>query len=328
MKLKTLAIAVFAMAASVAAQAEPISLKFSSVTSPTDVNGMTVQYMAEKLKEISGGEMTMDVYLGGALFSQDQETGALQRGLIDMSLTGFPWIATKAPRYAMIPSAYFFRDQEHMSEVLGGPIGKEIFEDIANKTGIRVLSAWYFGERVISYRDIGHDVRTPEDMKGVKLRMPNSESWMQLGRALGANPTPVSISELYLALSTGTVDAQDNPLPTTIQRKFYEVAKHITLTGHQVGVNLVAINEKSWEGLTPEQQGMLMKAADEGAKEMLKQTKAKEAEAVDFLEGQGVSFIMPDKSVWIDYAHNYYKTSGIMDGWDTALYDRVQAVGK
>ena len=328
MKTRICALAIAATMTVFAAHADPLKLRFSSSALPTVNQGLTIQDVAKDLDQATNGQMTLDVFLGGTLYSQDQETGALERGLIDMGFTGLPFIVSKAPKYEMFSSAYFFRDEEHMSEVLNGPIGKEIWDDIAKKTGIRVLSAWYFGERDVSYRNIGHDIATPADMKGVKLRMPNSPTWMELGRALGANPTPISISELYLALSTGTVDAQDNPLPNSIQRKFYEVANHVTLTGHQIGANLVAINDKKWQSMTAKQQKDLTDALEKGRQDMLQRMRTDEGNARSFLEGKGVTFIDPDKSTWIDYAHKYYKDSGDMANWDMDLYNRVEAVGQ
>ena len=328
MKTTIYALAVVAGMTAVSAHAASVKLRFSTSALPTVNQALTIQDVAKDLAQATNGQMTLDVFLGGTLYSQDQETSALERGLIDLGFTGLPFIVSKAPKYDMLTSAYFFRDEKHMSEVLNGPIGQKIWDDIAQKTGIRVLSAWYFGERDVSYRNIGHDIRTPADMKGVKLRMPNSPSWMELGRALGANPTPISISELYLALSTGTVDAQDNPLPNSIKRKFYEVANHVTLTGHQIGANLVAINEKSWEALSPDQQKELTDALEKGRQDMLQRMRKDEGNARSFLESKGVSFIEPDKSVWIDYARRYYKDSGDMAKWDMDLYNRAQAVGE
>lgn len=310
-----------------AAKADPVTLTWSVAALENAPHGQTIQEIAEALNADDADELEIDAHFGGTLYSQDQQGSALQRGLIDLSLSGFQWIGDRVPRYAMFSSGFFFRDEAHLTAVLSSPIGQEIFDDIAEQTGIRVLGAWYFGQRNISHRDVGHPIETPADMADVSLRMPNSEAWLELGRALGAQPTPVSIAELYLALSTGTVDAQDNPMPVTIQRRFYEVADNMVLTGHVIACNLVVMNNDSWENLSAEQQEALMAAIEAGRISQRERVLAAEAEARTFLEGEGVTFVEPDRSVWIENAQTYYRESGAMDGWDMDLYERVQAVG-
>lgn len=309
------------------AQADPIELTFSGAALANSPHGMTVTEISEALATDPEGDVKLNVHLGGSLYSQDQQDGALRRGLIDMSYTGFQWIGDRVPRYSMFASGYFFRDQAHMSAVLDGPIGQEIYDDVAEELGIRVLAAFYFGQRTLNHRDVGYPILTPDDMADVNLRMPNSEAWMRLGRAMGAQPTPISIGELYLALNTGTVDAQDNPLPVMIQRRFYEVAENVLLTGHVIAANLVVINEDTWQGMSEDQQATLMAAIDEGRASQRDRVLAAEAEARTFLEGEGVTFTEPDLDVWIEHVRQYYRDSGAMDSWDMDLYERVQAVG-
>ncbi len=310
-----------------AAHANPVELTFSGAALPNSPHGQTILEIGEALANDPDSNVRLNVHLGGTLYSQDQQDGALRRGLIDMSYTGFQWIGDRVPRYSMFASGYFFRDEAHMSAVLDGPIGQEIYDEVAEELGIRVLAAFYFGQRTLNYRDVGYPILTPDDMADVNLRMPNSEAWMQLGRALGAQPTPISIGELYLALSTGTVDAQDNPLPVMIQRRFYEVADNVLLTGHVIAANLIVINEDTWQGLTEDEQATLMEAVEAGRESQRERVLAAEAEARSFLEGEGVTFTEPDLAVWIEQVRQYYRDSGAMDGWDMELYERVQAVG-
>ncbi len=109
------------------------------------------------------------------------------------------------------------------------------------------------------------EIKTPADLAGVKLRMPGSDAWQFLGKALGANPLPMAFTEIYTALQTGAIDGQDNPLPTNKDSKFYEVTKQIVLTSHLVDMNFLAFSKKVWDKLTPEQQAAVQKGADDAA---------------------------------------------------------------
>jgi tripartite ATP-independent transporter DctP family solute receptor len=229
----------------------------------------------------------------------------------------------------MFAAAYFFKDYNHMTSVLNGPIGKKIADDLAKKVGVRPLGAYYLGTRNLNLRDIGRKVMVPDDLKGVKLRMPNSPSWLFMGRALGANPTPISITELYMALKTGTVDGQDNPVPGTIKRKFYEVTKYYILTGHYVNPIMPVINEKKWQSLGADLQEKVYQAIRK-AQEYCDQENLKvEKEGLDFLRKQGITVYSVDKNVWSKHVLNYYLQDKKMTGnWDMNLYKEVQAAAE
>ena len=317
------AAAVVAVLATSQVQAKDLVFSTSSLK---DVNqSQIIQETFDRISEQTNGDLKFETHYGGTLFSQSETMNALERGLIQVTFTSFSWITSRVPEYRMFTAGYFFKNKDHMNAVLNGEIGKEIFEDIAAKTGIRILSAWYFGERNLNYRDIGHKIETPADTAGLKLRMPNSEAWLNLGRALGANPVPVALPEVYLALSTGTIDAQENPLPNTIQRKFYEVAKNITLTGHLVDQLFIAVNEDTWQSLTDDERAAITSNIEVARKEMEERTVADTDSAIEFLKSQGVTIIRPDLAPWIEHAAEYYGDSGLTADWDMSLYERVQA---
>ena len=131
-------------------------------------------------------------------------------------------------------------------------------------------------------------------MAGFKLRMPPSDAWQFLGKALGANPVPVPFAELYTALQTGAVDGQDNPLPTVMDAKFYEVTKQIVLTSHLVDLNYLTLSKKVWDGLSPENQAKLQKAADDAAEFGRQNQLKKEDELVEGLKAKGLKVYEPD----------------------------------
>ena len=213
---------------------------------------------ADAVKEYSGGSVTCSVYSDSTLFSSENEWDAINQGQdgggADMAYISFPTLSTQAGLEwcAMINTAYFWSSYDHMTSVLNGEIGQQMYARIAEKTGITPLNGFYLGSRVINTRTKQIDKQA--DMTGILLRMPSSEAWLNLGRALGAEPTSMAFSELYTALQTGAIEGQDNPLPSDINGAFYEVAPYFAITNHVVDSILPCINTNTWNKLTDAQK--------------------------------------------------------------------------
>jgi tripartite ATP-independent transporter DctP family solute receptor len=227
----------------------------------------------------------------------------------------------------MFTAGYMFKSYDHMTNVLNGPIGAEVFDKIAQEQGIRPLGAQYLGTRQINLV-MDKAIKTPADLKGVKLRMPNSDSWIFLGKAIGANPTPISFSELYMALQTKTVDGQDNPLPTDKNAKFYEVTKSITITNHLVDSVWPAINEKKWQSLTEQQKAWVMEGIKAGIKYCDETNLKAEAELVEFFKSQGLKVYYADLNAFSDHVLPLYLASDYAKTWDMDMFKKVQEVAK
>ena len=300
-------------------------LKYSVAAMPTVAHAQAVEVFAKEIEKLTEGQIKVETYYGGQLFSQEGQQNAVRRGALDMTNTGLNWLSDQVPYLTMLAAPYFFQSYDHMTGVMNGDIGKEIANDVAVKTNVRILSTWYMGTRELNLRDIGKIVKTPDDMKGVKLRMPNSASWLYMGKALGANPTPVNINELYMALKTGTVDGQDNPLPNSIIRKFYEVTKYTILTGHYVNPIISIINEDKWQELGPELQEKVY-LSEEKAREFCDNLIMKqEKEGYDLLKSKGMIFVEIDKDLWKEKVLGYYLQDKEMTAkWDMDLYEKVQ----
>lgn len=240
---------------------EPVNLIFSIAAVPTDAHGAAQKVFKETLESISGGNMTVECYDSGTLYGQDTEHDALKNGDVDMIYSSASWLTDGSPWISMFTAGYVFQSYDHMTKVLNGDIGKDMFQKVAEEQGILPLGAFYLGTRQISLSQ-DKQIKTPEDLKGINLRMPNSDAWVFLGKAMGANPTAVGFNDLYLALQTGTVDGQDNPLPTVKSAKFYEVQKSISLTNHLVDSVWPTINLNTWNKLTDTQKGWVMEAVE------------------------------------------------------------------
>lgn len=309
--------------------ASDVKLTWSSISVPGDAHTEAMKVFKEEVERLSAGHITVDLYVAGQIYTQEAELAACREGTLDMSYYSDAWLAEFVPYLSMFSAVYTFSGYNHMTKVLNGEIGKKIFEEVAQKTGVRPLAAFYLGTRQLNLVEKVGPVRKPEEMKGVKLRTPASPTWIALGKALGGSPTPMSFGEVYMGLKTGAIEGQDNPLPTDKNAKFYEVTKYIVLTDHVVNSVWPTINEKKWQSLSEIDQLVIRKAIEK-AREFCAETNLKaEAELLDFFRGQGLIIIEdPDKEAFAAYAKNSYATESkdISKNWDMALYEEVQAL--
>ena len=330
MRTRTIAIAtILLMVASSGFALAAETLTFSSVSVPGDAHTRAMQMFKMTLKKVSNGKMDVDVYHSGQLFSQEAEIAAVRRGTIDLAYTSAGWNAEFVPYLSMLGAVYTFSGYDHMTKVLNGEIGQKIFEDVAKATGARPLAAFYLGTRQLNLVEKVGPVRSPADMKGVKLRTPGSPTWIALGKALGGNPTPMSFSEVYMGLKTGVIEGQDNPLPTDKNAKFYEVTKYIVLTDHLADSVWPTINEKKWQSLSKKQKGWVMSAIEEARKACDRQNLDNEAKLVEFFKKEGMVIIEdPDREAFQRYAKNSYMTESkeISKDWDWDLYEKIQTM--
>lgn len=302
---------------------DPVNLVFSIAAVPTDAHGAAQKVFKETLEEISGGNITVECYDSGTLYGQDTETDAIKNGDVDMIYSSASWLTDGSPWISMFTAGYIFQSYEHMTTVMNGDIGKEVFQRVADEQGILPLGCYYLGTRQVSLT-ADKAIKTPSDLNGINLRMPNSDAWVFLGKAMGANPTPIAFNDLYLALQTGTVDGQDNPLPTVQSAKFYEVQGSISLTNHLVDSVWPTINVNTWNKLTDTQKGWVLEAVEAGRKACDEQNLNTEAEVQSFLKEQGLSIYEADVAAFAEHVLDCYLNDPISDTWDKDLLAEIQ----
>ena len=309
------------------AAAGPVKLTFSTASVPNDTHTKALDVFKEELEKLSGKTVTLDYFHSGQMFSQVNEHDGVMQGKVDFIYSSASWLSEHVPTASMFGSAFTFSSYEQMNKTLNGPIGKAIFDQAVAKLGIRPLMAWYLGTRQLNLTEKIGPVTKPEQMSKVKLRVPNAPAWIAMGKALGANPTPMSFNEVYMGLKTGVIDGQDNPLPTDKNAKFYEVTKYIVLTNHIVDSIWPTVNEKRWQSLTAQQKDWVMQALAK-AKEFCDKTNLEnEKTLLEFFKSQGLTVIdNPDRAAFAAYAKNFYLTEGkdISKNWDMKVYDEVQ----
>ena len=299
-------------------------LRISSPAVPDDWHARMWGVLKEALEKSAPGQFDVQINLNGTLFKQGAEPVALARGNLELaSISSFD-IAKMVPEFSIFTAGYVIRDPAHLMKVFNGPIGAELFGRVSEKMDITVLSPLYLGTRQLNLRQ-ARSIQTPADLKGLKLRMPSSKEWLFLGESLGATATPLAFGEVYLGLKTGTIDAQDNPLPTVKSAKFYEVTQQITLTGHLVDGLFICVSNRLWKGLSPEQQTRLRSAAQAAASYNNTQRIADEAELVAFLKGQGLTVTTPDVASFRKSVQQVYLNSDYAKVWPKGLLERVNA---
>jgi len=304
-------------------RSDTVILKFNTVAGPQQAQVKALEVFASEVAALSGGKVEVRIFHSGQLGNQQTQVVGVMRGSIEMTFTDPNSLAQFDKKLGIFGAAYLFRDLGHTERVMYGPIGREYFERLAVNQGIRPLGSWYLGTRQVNLRD--REVRTPEDMNGVKLRMPDAPQWIAMGKALGANPTPLGFNEVYLALKTGVIDGQDNPLPTDKAQKFYEVTKYIILTNHQMGMVWPTINEKKWQSLAPEYREWILQALASARKYHDALVVRDEAELLrEFEQEHGMTIIKPDVEAFRLHSRAFYMA--YEQEWGEGTYDRIQSV--
>ena len=300
-------------------------IRISTPAVPDDWHAKMWTVFKDTLEKSAPGQFDVQIHLNATLFKQGTEPAAMARGNLEMSAISAQDISKIVPEFSIFTAGYIIRDPAHQQKVFDGPVGAEVFKPVVQKMEVTPLATAYLGTRQVMLRET-KDVKTPADLKGVKLRMPASKEWLFLGEALGATPTPLAYGEVYLALKTGTIDGQDNPLPSVRAAKFYEVSKTIVLTSHLVDAIFLSYSTKAFNALKPEQQQKVKLAAEAAARYNNANRIKDEAELVDFFKAQGLKVITPDVAAFRKTVQEKYLKSDMAKVWPKGLLERINAV--
>lgn len=303
-----------------------IQLRLSSPASETDQRAVA---LVEKFGPAISEFASFEPHWNASLFAQGTELEAIATGDLEMSITSAQELATFFPEFSIFTAGYVHQDAAHQVAVFNNELMDPFKAKVEDELGIKLLSVMYLGRRQVNLRHSADElkVNTPADLAGVNLRMPGTDAWQFLGSALGASPTPLAFTEVYTALQTGAVDGQDNPLPTVVDAKFYEVTKQIVLTSHLVDLNYIAISKAVWDSLSAEQQATVQAAADEAAEFGRQNQLQKEADLVAFLEEKGLSVYEPDVAAFRDAVQSAYLNSEFAATWPEGVLEQINALG-
>jgi TRAP-type transport system periplasmic protein len=302
------------------AQAPP-TLRFAAVFSDRDIRASMIEMFA---KEIAA-DFKVEPFYNGSLFKQGTELVALQRNNLELGNIAPQDISNQLPAWSILTSAYLFRDANHLNAFFASDLGDQMKKMVEDQLRVKILGPTFFGTRQVGLKP-KKKITTPADMVGIKLRMPGGDAWQFLGRSLGANPTPMAYAEVYTGLQTGAIDGQDNPLPNVQNMKFYEVMSQIVLTSHLVGFDLLTVNLKTWESMSPAKQKAFQAAADKAVAWSAAEHLKREAELADTFRKQGLEVYAPDVKAFREYAQKLYLSSDLAKSWPPGMLEKINAL--
>ena len=297
-------------------------LKLAHGLDPTHPVHKGMEFMAKRLAEKSGGKLTIDIYPSGQLGSEQQCVELLQIGSLAITKVSAAVMESFTPKFKALGLPYVFRSKEHSFKVFDGEIGKELLQG-TEEYWIRGLCFYDAGFR--SFYTIDKPINTPDDLKGLKIRVMKSQTAMEMVRALGGSPTPISWGELYTALQSGVVDGAENNEPSLYTSHHYEVCKQYSLDEHTCVPDVLIISTKVWNTLTDQEKKWLQEAADESVPVERKYWAESVEESLRIVQENGVKINYPDKELFAE------KVSGMLDKYrqDEVLGDilrRIEAV--
>ncbi len=309
-----------------AATQKPITFRISTTSVPSDWHTKALYVFKDYIDKKLPGQFNIQIYANSSLIPADAEWGALQKNNIQLAYVSAETLAQNGFTPVLpLTAGYVVKSPSELCSLWYSPTGKQWASEISRKYGLHVLGEAYLGTRELDLR-FTRPIMTPADLKGVKLRMPPAPAWIFLGKALGANPTPLAFSELYLGLQTGTIDGQDNPLSTDKAAKFYEVTKQIVMTNHLVDGIIVTTNDTLWKSLTPEQQKVL----DQAALELIKYNNVNrikdEAGMVAFFKSKGLEITYPDLNAFRTHVLDAYLHSAQSKEWPANIIQTLDAI--
>ncbi|MEQ1615773.1 MAG: sialic acid TRAP transporter substrate-binding protein SiaP [Hyphomicrobiaceae bacterium] len=267
-------------------------IRWGDLMPATHPQAQMIERIAKDVMDKSAGRIEIQSFPAGQLGSGKDMIESVSAGNLTMTTDGGAALGQFLPQISLIEAPYLWRDAAHMAKALGSGILDDMNKTLIEKRGMRMVAPTYYGKRHITTKDKA--VKSVDDMKGFKLRVPPVDTFKAMAEAWGAKPTPIAFPELYLALSQGAVDGQENPLPTIQSGKFQEVQKYLVLSGHIITPRLVIVNDAAWKGFAEADRSLLKAAIDAGAKWQDTELAGQEAKLVDTFKSVGMIVIEPD----------------------------------
>lgn len=260
-------------------------------------------YMAERLAELSGGELELRIFPNGQLGSEVETTEQAQRGVLDLAKTNAAALEGFVPQMSLFGVPYLFEDEDHFWRVMNGDLGEEM-RLAGQDRGVRGLCYYDAGAR--SFYTTEKPILHPDDLQGMQIRTQQSRTSMRTVQALGGSPTPVPWGELYTALQQGVVDGAENNAPSFHGSRHYEVCPYFSLNEHTRVPDILLVSTETWARLTPQQQQWVQQAADESVDFQRKLWAERTAEILKELEEAGVQIDRPDKAPFVARVQNLH----------------------
>ena len=296
-------------------------LKWAHVYETSEPYHTQSVWAAEEIKKHSNGKFDIQVFPASTLGKETDINQGMQLGTVDMIISGPSFAARSYPRLGIAYYPFIFRDGDHLLAYSKSPVFKEMSDEFRAKTGIQITAYTYYGARHTTAQKAFTDCA---GMKGLKMRVPDVPAYRATPESCGANPTPIAFAEVYLALQNGTVDSQENPLPTIEAKKFYEVQKHIMLTGHIVDGLTTQVAPHVWTKLSDADKKIFSDVALEAAQRATDKIKKREAELVEEFKKKGLGVHQVNRQSFVDAVLKAKPVESL--GYDKKDYDRITAI--
>lgn len=308
------------MVAGAPAQAQT-KLKWAHVYETSEPFHTESVWAAEEIKKRTNGKYEITVYPASQLGKETDINQGLTLGTVDMIISGSSFAARSYPPIGVTYYPFTFRGPDHLLAYTKSDVFKEMVEGYKEKSGHQIVAVTYYGTR---HTTSNKPIKSCADMKGLKIRVPDVPAYLAMPRACGANTAPIAFAEVYLALQNGTVEAQENPLNTIDAKKFYEVQKHIILTGHIVDHLNTVVAKQLWDKLPAEDRKVFTEVALEAAERATKKIQADEAKLVQVFKDRGLTVTEIDKAEFLAAVQK--NVSFEQFGYRKADWERIQAV--
>ena len=313
-----LAVAALAFAATVSAQTK---LKFAHVYETTEPYHTAAVWAAGEIKKRTNGRYDVEVFPASTLGKETDINQGLTLGTVDIIYTGQLFAGRTYGPLAIGGAPFMFRDFDHWKRYSTSALFQQLGDGYQKAGGNKVVAITYYGERHVTSNK---PINKPEDMKGLKIRVPDAPLYTMFPRAVGANPTPIAFAEVYLALQNGTVDAQENPLPTIDAKKFYEVQKYIVLTGHITDALLTIVSGSTWNKLSDADKKTFEACLKEGAARATQEIIDIEKTLAAEFEKRGKTVVRVDRKPFRDATVKLH--NGPDATWPKDVYDKLQSL--
>lgn len=278
-------------------------------------------YMAQRLREKSAGTVELQIFPNGQLGSETECIEQLQRGALAMTKTSAAPMESFVPEMALFGIPYVFRDGEHCWRVLEGEIGHGLLA-AGQRVGLHGLCYYDAGSR--SFYTIDRPILVPDDLRGLKIRVQQSKTAMDMVESLGGSPTPIPWGELYTALQQRMVDGAENNPPSFFSNRHFEVCKHLSLDEHTIVPDILVVSQKIWQNLPPHVQAWVQEAADDSSRFQRQLWREGTETALAAVRQEGVTVHRPDRRPFVERVrpmHASYAGTPVGD-----LLARIQAM--
>lgn len=311
---------VFAVAGPAVAQTK---LKWAHVYETPEPYHTEAVWAAGEIAKLTNNKYQVDVFPASQLGNENQINEGLGLGTVDMIYTGVAFAGSIHKPIAITNAPFILRDFDHWKAYRDSKLFRDIAAGYEQKTKHKVVTLTYYGQRHVTANKA---INKPEDMKGMKLRVPPAPLFLMFTKSVGANATPIAFAEVYLALQQGTVDGQENPLPTIMAKKFYEVQSHIMLTGHITESLLSIVGSHVWAKLNDAEKKIFDETLRAAAVRASDKIRASELSLADEFKKLNKTVVTPDREAFRKAAMPLHNDASAGAGWSQAEYDALQAL--